>query len=548
MRLGGASSRFDTPPIIRFSTKPTVNERRLMINAFSFREDPRISPLAWCLRYKSGESTALLVHGSWVECKERSFVEGAWSGNYLENHFIDAQTLTGSGGELTERGLVLATSTNTIFPIFMLAEKDILFASNSLPFLLAASGNDVDTEYPFYDADMLQDVQGLRKDFIALPTQNGMLVKVHYHCNLFIGHDGSVQKLNKSAPPPFRDFSEYYRYLTEQVEGVIANAQDAARKTVRYAPLATISTGYDSPACAVLGKKAGCKRAITFTTAATHNGTPPESDSGKEIGRFLGMDVKEYEPMEYLNRNDYPEIEFMCMGVGGAEMTFASVEPELPKSILLTGILGDLVWNRTEEDVGSQIVKHDSSGVSFAEFRLRIGFLCLPIPFIGCLQHPSIHEISNAEEMQPWSIPNSSYDRPIPRRIAEEAGIPRSSFGQRKKVTAQPYLSIGWRDPPLENAMTRKSLKDFEDFVQGIHVKDGATTRIAFATMRALYYLNYRFVSSVKFRSVCDYLRIPLPREPLISFRYKKPKSSNNYAFHWSVRKVKSRYPSFDRE
>ena len=34
--------------------------------------------------------------------------------------------------------------------------------------------------------------------------------------------------------------------------------------------------------------------------------------------------------------------------------------------------------------------------------------------------------------MKPWSVAKS-YDRPIARRIAEEAGVPRHLFGQVKK-------------------------------------------------------------------------------------------------------------------
>ena len=35
--------------------------------------------------------------------------------------------------------------------------------------------------------------------------------------------------------------------------------------------------------------------------------------------------------------------------------------------------------------------------------------------------------------MAPWRLGND-YDRPIPRRIAESAGVPRAAFGQRKQV------------------------------------------------------------------------------------------------------------------
>jgi len=39
------------------------------------------------------------------------------------------------------------------------------------------------------------------------------------------------------------------------------------------------------------------------------------------------------------------------------------------------------------------------------------------------------------EEMMPYTL-NNDYDRPIPRRIAEESGVPRELFGQEKKAAS----------------------------------------------------------------------------------------------------------------
>jgi hypothetical protein len=49
-----------------------------------------------------------------------------------------------------------------------------------------------------------------------------------------------------------------------------------------------------------------------------------------------------------------------------------------------------------------------------------------------------ITAISLSPEMQPWSVA-SDYDRPIPRRIVEAAGVPRPLFGQRKRAQVRFY-------------------------------------------------------------------------------------------------------------
>lgn len=79
------------------------------------------------------------------------------------------------------------------------------------------------------------------------------------------------------------------------------------------------------------------------------------------------------------------------------------------------------------------IKRGDTSGMGMQEFRLRNNFILLPVPFIGVRNQPDIHSISHAPDMQPFRV-GGIYDRPICRRIAEEAGVQRKLFGQSKKA------------------------------------------------------------------------------------------------------------------
>ena len=60
-----------------------------------------------------------------------------------------------------------------------------------------------------------------------------------------------------------------------------------------------------------------------------------------------------------------------------------------------------------------------------------------PLPWCDYQRQHDIAEISTAPEMSGWRI-DSVYDRPIPRRIVETAGIPRSEFGQAKAAISAP--------------------------------------------------------------------------------------------------------------
>jgi len=63
---------------------------------------------------------------------------------------------------------------------------------------------------------------------------------------------------------------------------------------------------------------------------------------------------------------------------------------------------------------------------------LRSGFINVSVPSILSTQTTAIDRISGSPEMKPWVL-GTSYDRPIPRRIVEQAGVDRQAFGQRKK-------------------------------------------------------------------------------------------------------------------
>ncbi len=118
--------------------------------------------------------------------------------------------------------------------------------------------------------------------------------------------------------------------------------------------------------------------------------------------------------------------------------------------VLLTGTLGEIWYPMaslgSRAYLDSSMKRWDLGGHGMAELRLVVGFIHLPLPYIGARQKEDIVKITESSEMDPWRLGNS-YDRPIPRRIAEEAGIPRSMFGQSKMgsvvIFAPPSIPYG---------------------------------------------------------------------------------------------------------
>lgn len=501
--------------------------------AFSctFQRNLLIPKLAWCAEMMLGR--VRVEHGGAVEVGDGSIVEGAWSGRFADWDFSTAPTFTGTGLKVSGDQVLFATPTDTLHALFFIRCRRRLFCSNSLPFLLTRSGDEVDPSYPYYQFDLMSVMYGLNRYCRSIPTLGGHHVSIVYHSNILV--DGALRttSIPKSAPPAFPDYDAYTHFLTSEVVGVSANAGDPERRS-GYEPLATISSGYDSPACAILARSAGCREAVTFTKARRDYGY--QEDTGKRIAEQLGLEVTEYDSAAYLSQSTLREIEFVASGVGGDDVIFSALEDRLSGRLLYTGFHGDKVWARTGQTPSEDIVRGDASGASMTEFRLRVGFLNLAIPFIGCVRHPSIHSISSSDEMRPWSL-DGDYDRPIPRRLVEEAGVPREWFGQTKKAAAMPVVTAHDVDPELGEVLSPRGLESFAHFAARRPLFRSWRDRARYHGVRALHRLNLRMASSPGVWRLSHWLS-----RTKVFDRHVKERKRHIYLFAWAMAHMRQRY------
>jgi hypothetical protein len=139
--------------------------------------------LAWCAVLTKNENTVVVKHGPWLATTDLRFVEGAWSGPYPEMAFPHAGTFTGSGGLVTPTGLLLATPTNSVEALYVLRLGTKVHCSNSLPFVLASAGDELDRGYPYYDLDLTSMAFGLAHCCRRIPTRRHNWVQLYYYCN-----------------------------------------------------------------------------------------------------------------------------------------------------------------------------------------------------------------------------------------------------------------------------------------------------------------------------------------------------------------------------
>jgi hypothetical protein len=404
-----------------------------------FRLIKDLPRLAWAVHLRRKPWSMEVLHGPWVEVRPDCFFEGAWDGPFEPCLFDQAWTLAGSGGRVTRDGVVFATPNHTLERLQSFQAGDELFISNSLAFLLALSGRQLDPDYPHYFVDFRDFYRvGISVTKKQLRLLGPQVVELHDCCNLVVTPDLTITRLEKPLPPPPREYRDYLSFLERTLAAVAVNANDPLRAW-KYRMVTMLSQGYDTTAISALASRAGCREAVTYRKSASKQGYV--DDAGTAIGELLGLSVTEYERWDYEKLPENRDDEFYIDPRGG-DASLVVMENQLVGSLLLSGRDG-FKWGPTvghrrgfPEERGLPFLQRPNrkimGGAALGEFRLKTGFLHFPLSYSGRMHAPILQAISVSEAMKPWSI-GGAYDRPIARRIAEEAGIPRHLFGQGKK-------------------------------------------------------------------------------------------------------------------
>jgi hypothetical protein len=496
----------------------------------------KLPPLAWVLSVDYLSDRIKLLHGKSVVVSPDGFVEGAWSGNFNINSFRTAEYVIGSGGWVDGGKLKLRTSTHTLERLWLLKSKKVIYVSNSLPFLLAESNAGLDLSYPYYEADFLSFTLGPKGIKQNIPLVGGAKLNNYIDGLLTINKFLEIGFFVNSEAREFRSYDEYRDHLSAYSHDIVTNALTIGRPKT-YQALATISRGYDSPACSVLAHECGADRGITFSEA--REGYVDIVDDGEEIGLQLGLKVMKFDRKAYRQGDGNAELCFLASGGGAEDIVFAAAESMLSGTILFTGFLGDTLWGLHSNHLRSLAgcIAFPGGG-SIGEFRLQCDFLHLPIPILNLRSHSSIKAISHSAEMMPWRL-GSKYDRPIPRRIAESAGISRESFGSNKMAVTIPMY---YDDQPLNQMLGDYALKDFNDYIDMRMRKNlfSFSNRFASLINRSLYWFRQRITWRLSkysiFNDVNDWIR------PNYSDHGRRTLSISLLMITWAVERLAEKY------
>lgn len=478
----------------------------MAVITLSLLHDKNLPKLGWVCVLNEGDILVKVYHGSMVEVAQDWIIEGVWDSQFQNGDFDHSNLVFGTGVRVRGDRMTFVSSSSMVDRLWVFCDGGNTYISNSLPCLMSKAGNDILAPDENYSHKTFNSIEKYNNESLCdIASNYGTLSFLFSHNIMWdtrslrvIRKDGSSNNINK--------FDDYILYLRSSASLIGENASSDFR-SYKILQLATLSSGYDSTASAVVAAQAGCFSAVTISKARS---VIPRQDSGSEIAKHLGFDCEEYSIVEKKKFHD--ELFFWASCGLSYDLNFSIFKYPKPLSLLYTGVFGDLVWDN-KRVTGKTKFKFPNVGVGMSEFRLKEGIFHCPVPSWGFDKLSSIRALNAEPDMKEWSI-GGSYDRPLPRRICEEANIPRELFGQKKSAT-QFEDSFEW---PYD-----KQLSD--DYKR--HLKTLSLIPPIVFFWRLLNFIDRNFYLPLE-------ERIKILRK--LGIRAKSRKS--NYIFQWSNKKI----------
>lgn len=139
-------------------------------------------------------------------------------------------------------------------------------------------------------------------------------------------------------------------------------------------------------------------------------------------------------------------------------------------------------------------------------------------------RHNEILQIFQSPEMAPWHFRNA-YNRPIPRRLAESAGIEQETFGQEKKAITLPFWVVQ-DNGMMFSAGSQQALIAFSE-ERKFRNRQSVRLRRVQATL-------YHWINNMAGNNLGLFLQMPM------SFRLSL--FWTGYKFHWAVAQIHGCY------
>lgn len=250
--------------------------------------------------------------------------------------------------------------------------------SNSIPFLLALSGENLDHDTFEYEKYFCSILDGIDEYDQIIPLANREKMYQIFCSNIIIDSEYNINIISKKKHRNFENYDDYYDSLLKVLKKIRDNAVNENRQ-IKYGIVTTISSGYDSAACAAVAKELGCNCAMTL------GGVKYRDDSGEQIAKMLGykdiciIDVEKY-------KIAYKDIDALCLANGeqGSQLEFSVFFKLMQNNIVFIGINGDHAYgidtNVKDDYIRDKTFPYYQACLSHVEPSLFNGHINIPMP------------------------------------------------------------------------------------------------------------------------------------------------------------------------
>src|SRR5439155_1338688 len=271
----GRGSRAQAPPPPPVPPLPPVPTRPVRPQPATprlrYRELPQLPRLAWLAVLNRDTGDVLVYHGSALECREHWMVEGTWDGDFQPGGFHESDHFFGSGIRVVDHAVHFVPSSAPVNGLFCGERRRELLVSNSLMLLLGFTGArlDPDHDYRAETYAIRQGAERYRRDFTVLHPEIPAFSQVYDRSLVALPGESGIEFASPRSAIPVPSYARYRELVAGALQRLRANYTSPDRR-VPLGAFATISSGYDSAAAAVLVKDLPIEACFTSRRSNTH--------------------------------------------------------------------------------------------------------------------------------------------------------------------------------------------------------------------------------------------------------------------------------------
>ena len=190
---------------------------------FTYHIMPEFAKLSWCAKVNRGAEVTDVYAGAAVECQDTWFVSGVWDGDFRKADFDAAEFFCGTGAKIQGGEVVFYSYSHERQRLCCLEQAECFVVSNSIPMLLAVSGNAFDVNCDQYEKILCAILDGLKDYDRNIPLAGGVVMQQIFCADIHVNRELQINVVPKPRHRDFTDYQDYHDSLVAVCKKMKAN-------------------------------------------------------------------------------------------------------------------------------------------------------------------------------------------------------------------------------------------------------------------------------------------------------------------------------------